>query len=124
MLQIGVFVIGYELTHAGSSLAGQELSHGAGTQFSASVFVFAFVSSLQWLITSFLKGDFRISLAVLNLLLLGFIIFHPYRLTNSLLILFWALFSITIGQIFYHKLFSPPLAEEDSSYSDILDEDV
>ncbi len=104
------------------SAMGISFFPGADKHFTATLTLFTLGAIFQWLITNILKGAFRYGIAILNLSLLAFIIFHRVRLYHSLLLLACSILSVAIILVTYERLQreDPPEPLEES---DLLDDD-
>lgn len=120
--QVLLFGISYLLGSVVIQLtAGISFFPGADQHFNATLTLFTLGAIFQWLITNILHGAFRYGIALLNLGLLTFIIFHRVRLYHSLLLVGCSVLSVLIMLFMYARLQredpSEPLEE-----SDVLDD--
>lgn len=90
----------------------------------SSLIIFILTSSIQWLVTNILRGDFRYGIAVANLLLVAYGTVQLQLPANSILVLVCTLIGLLSGQVLYYQIFRARSSPQHPINSNILDDEL
>ena len=125
LAQIGFFVLAFHLLYP-LALALEWQSASAPRSeyvFVGALAIFIITSSIQWLVSNILRGDFRYGIAVANFLLIAYGTFNEKYVVNSLVVLSSALIGLSFGQLLYYQIFRAKDKTEHFN-SNILDDEL
>ncbi|MEL6972055.1 MAG: hypothetical protein AAFZ63_02955 [Bacteroidota bacterium] len=124
LVQIGFFLLAFHLFYPLSLEWQSSFAPRSEYVFVGALVIFIITSSIQWLVSNILRGDFRYGIAVANFLLIAYGTFNEKYVANSFVVLSSALIGLFFGQLLYYQIFRARSSPQHPINSNILDDEL